>query len=135
MGGGSGIWLRWGGGVSFSSMPSDYAAAQAEIRKQCAPDPGDHRGRWVPCVDCGAQFWDWTEKWRRYCADCGAERQRRQWYGDPEGRAAAYAWELREWITAWKADLDRDDARAALARNLGDVLSSRGIASAAPSLI
>jgi hypothetical protein len=57
-------------------MARDFPEGQAEIRKLLAPPVGDPAASRKVCVDCGTGFWDWTVKWRTYCADCGAERMR-----------------------------------------------------------
>lgn len=60
-------------------MPDDWAEIRRQVRVACAPDAGADGASRKACVDCGAEFWDWTEKWRRYCASCGAERMRARW--------------------------------------------------------
>lgn len=59
-------------------MLADYAEALRQLRLACAPAAGDPAASLKVCTDCAADFWDWTDKWRRYCADCGALRQRGQ---------------------------------------------------------
>lgn len=59
-------------------MHSDFAEVQRQIRLSFAPAADDPDAVWRTCLDCGTAYLDWVAKDRRRCADCSAERGRRQ---------------------------------------------------------
>ena len=85
-------------------MSNDFAGVLAEVRKRCAPLGGGPDVAQLRCSDCGAEFRCWRSKIKTYCADCGAERMRRQ-MAEAKGRARA------RWLDRLRAELDDLESR------------------------
>lgn len=76
-------------------------------RKQHEPAPGDPRAVQVSCADCGARFWRYKGKSRRYCADCASARQA-QAAGQMSARSGpVYELAVRKQLLFWLGEARR----------------------------